>query len=616
MITKKNLLIILFTFFCSNLFSEDSPKKIILLEENLELEEVQIDQSKNKPENENMANTEEVISATEGKESKNLIVIDDIPSGFNNWYGILPSEEGGLGWLMWGSTSSILAKNLLERTNFSTQSPTLVKLTSNILMSRAQQPKEKKFETINVPLNEDKELKYLKAKIKILSNIGDTSNINKLIKNIPLEIKDDNFNNLILDLRTSDKDIPYICNELQKKKFNVKEDIEKRKTLIACIIARGKYSQAQLALNLLENDSVKSLPYIKTVRKFLEEPSVKNLVLEEKNINNRNYKIISLIDYKIAKKVFSKDSLTLDQIIYEMKLYNIKEQTKSLEKLVTIGLYSPNVLKNFYVDYFQTIKDTVDLTNLSNMESKNSLDVRVSLFYLINNTISDVDRAKLLNVLWLKAKETNIEKALYGISLDSINSITPQKDLSWFTYPVTKALISNKKLEEAKNWLFFINNDFKDRAILDLNFCKMLLLLYVADADLNKSSTKIPDISLLLDVLNNSLEVKKESIYNLMITFKALNYNVSPLLWENFYNEFESFSSNSNINKTNHFLILEQSLKKRNLAETVFIVIDLLNSSNKEELNFYYLYKSIYSLNNIGLREYARELGLEINFGL
>ena len=101
-----------------------------------------------------------------------------------------------------------------------------------------------------------------------------------------------------------------------------------------------------------------------------------------------------------------------------------------------------------------------------------------------------------------------------------------------------------------------------------------------------------------------------------MTTFKALNYDISPLLWDNFYNEFESFDSSFNINKTNLFLILEQSLKKRNLAETVFIVIDLLNSSNKEEFNFYYLYKSIYALNNIGLRKYARELGLEINFGL
>ena len=39
-------------------------------------------------------------------------------------------------------------KNLLERTNFSTQSPTLFKLTSKILMSRAQKPKEKNNEGI------------------------------------------------------------------------------------------------------------------------------------------------------------------------------------------------------------------------------------------------------------------------------------------------------------------------------------------------------------------------------------------------------------------------------------------------------------------------------------
>ena len=612
MITKKYLFIIFFSFFCSNLFSEEAPKKIILLEENLELEKTDNEQSEKKSESENEAYLEEVISTTESQENKNLIVIDDIPKEFNEWYGIISSEEGGLGWLMWGSTNSSLANNLLERTNFSTQSPTLFKLTSKLLMSRAQKPKEKNLEGINGALI-DSELKYLKAKIRILSDIGDTANINKLIDNIPLEIKDDNFYNLIFDLRAYDKDIPYICNELQKKKFDVKEDIEKRKTLIACSIAKKKYSQAQLALDLLENDSIESLTYIKTVRKYLEDPSVKNLLLEEKDINNRNYKIISLSDYSIAKKIFSNDSFTLDQIIYDMKLYSIKDQIESLEKLVTIGLHSPIILKKSYVNYYKTIKDTVDLNSLNNVESENSLDIRVSLFYLIKNTISDIDRAKLLNLLWLKAKKINIEKALYKITLDSINSITPQRELSWFTYPVTRALISNKKLEEAKNWLFFINNDFKDRAVLDLNFCKMLLLLYVIDADLKKSNLEIPEITFLLDVLNNSLEVKKESIYNLMITFKALNYDISPLLWDNFYNEFDSFSSSLNINKTNLFLILEQSLKKRNLAETVFIVIDLLNSSNKEEFNFYYLYKSIYSLNNIGLREYARELGLEIN---
>ena len=616
MITKKYLFVILFIFFFTNLVSEEAPKRIIILEENLDLEKIDVEQSEKKSKSENEANLKEVVNDIENEENKNLIVIDDIPKEFNDWYGILPSEGGGLGWLMWGNTNSSIATNLLERTNFLTQSPTLLKLTSKILISRAQKPKEKNSEEINGLPNEDSELKYLKAKIRILSDIGDTTNINKLVDNIPLEIKDDNFYNLIFNLRISDKDIPYICNELQKKKFDVKEDIEKRKTLIACMIAKRKYSQAQLALDLLENDSVESLPFIKTVRKFLEEPLAKNLLLEEKSIKNRNYKIISLSNYKIAKKIFSKDPLTLDQIIYDMKLYSIKNQIESLEKLVTYGIHSPITLKNSYISYYKTVKDIVDINSLNNVDIENSLDVRVSLFYLINNTVSDIERAKLLNLLWLKAKEIKIEKALYEISLNSINSITPQRELSWFTYPVTKALVHNKKLEEAKNWLFFINNDFQDRAILDLNFCKMLLLLYVIDPDLKKSDFEIPDINFLLNVLNNNLDVKKESIYKLMITFKALNYDVSPILWEKFYNEFVTFSSSSNINKTNLFLILEQSLKKRNLAETVFIVIDLLNSSNEEELNFYYLYKSIYSLNNIGLRGYAREFGLEINFGL
>ena len=71
---------------------------------------------------------------------------------------------------MWGNTNSFLAKSLLERTNFSTQSPTLFKLTSKMLMSRAQKPIEKNLEGINETLNNDSELKYLKAKIKILSN--------------------------------------------------------------------------------------------------------------------------------------------------------------------------------------------------------------------------------------------------------------------------------------------------------------------------------------------------------------------------------------------------------------------------------------------------------------
>ena len=613
---NKYLLTIFFIFFCSKLTLEEVPKKLIIIEENLELEKKSVDQKNKNSENEIFLE-QETNSTKSNTENKNLIIIDDIPTEFNDWYGILSSEQGGLGWLMWGSTNSTLAKNLLELTNFSTKSPILFDLTSKILMSRAKKPKEIENEEGNRQKDSNRNLKYLKAKIKVLSEIGDTENIAKIVDNVPLDIKNENFFNLIYDLRQSDKDIPYICNELKKKNFDIQKDVEKRKTLIACSIAEKKYSQAQLALDLLENDSLESLTFIQTVRKYLEEPSFENLLLDEKDLKNRDYKIISLSNYKIAKKVFSKDILTLKKIIYDLKLYSIKEQLESLEGLVSSGLYNPEMLKNAYADYYFEIQDKVNLDNLNIMESENSLDLRVSLFYLINNTISDIERAKLLNLLWMKAKEVNVEKALYLITFSSINSIAPQRELSWFIYPVTKALINNNKFEEAKNWLFFITNDLADRAALDLNFCKMLLLLHIADIDLKNSNFEVPDAEFLLNILDNSLDVKKESIYNLMITLKALNYEVPSHLWDNFYfDEYESFRSNLNVNKTNLIFILEKSLEKRNLAETALIVIDLLNSSNKEQLNFYYLYKSIFALNSVGLRKYARDFGLEINLDL
>ncbi len=53
-----------------------------------------------------------------------------------------------------------------------------------------------------------------------------------------------------------------------------------------------------------------------------------------------------------------------------MKLYSIKEQIESLEKLVTFGLYSPTILKKSYVDYYKMVKDRVDLDNLNNTKLK------------------------------------------------------------------------------------------------------------------------------------------------------------------------------------------------------------------------------------------------------
>ena len=618
----KSILIILFIFVYSLIFADEVPKKIIVIEENLIIDEdnfekkyIQKDDVLDKPVDFSAGQDAETQKIEETIDS---IVVDDIPKEFNEWYGILSSEQGGLGWLMWGSTNNDLAFALLKKTNFSTISQTLFDLTSKLLMSRAQKPKEKQIaDQMRNSFIKKGKYQYLKEKIKILAYIGDTENINKLIENIPLELKDSNFDNLVYETRQYDKDIPYICAELQKKKFDLQKDIEKRKTLIACIIAKKNFSKAQLALDLLENDSVESLDYIQAVRNFLEEPSIKNLIIDKESVDNKNFKIISLSNYNIAKDIFSEDSITFNKIIYDMKLYNKINQIEALEKLVNFGLYTPTILINEYENYYLKLDNPEDLSSIIKVENENSLDIRVNLYNSINNTVSDVERAKLLNLLWVKSKEIGIENAIYHITNDFINSLAPKRELSWFIYPATEALISLKKYNEAKNWLFFMTSDFKDRATLDINFCRMLLLLYIADVDLEKSNYEIPDINFLLELLDNNIDIKKESIYSLMVTLKGLNYEISSELWENFYIK-EYVKSNENSDGLNHnlYLILEESVKKRNLAEVALITIDLLNTQKKRGADYYIIYKAIKALNGIGLRKHARNYGLEINLDI
>ena len=102
-----------------------------------------------------------------------------------------------------------------------------------------------------------------------------------------------------------------------------------------------------------------------------------------------------------------------------------------------------------------------------------------------------------------------------------------------------------------------------------------------------------------------------------MVTLKGLNYEISPELWENFYiNEYMNSHTNSESSKPNLYLILEESVKKRNLAEVALITINLLNTQRKIGNNYYLIYRGIKALNGIGLRKYARNYGLEINLDI
>ena len=113
-----NLFLLLIVFIFSNyLIGEDAPKNIIVIQEDLNSinkEESNISVIQNKQKS-NEVNSNQI------ENQDNFIVIDDIEKEFNEWYGLLPSESGGFGWLMWGDTTKDYALSLLRKTNFNTK---------------------------------------------------------------------------------------------------------------------------------------------------------------------------------------------------------------------------------------------------------------------------------------------------------------------------------------------------------------------------------------------------------------------------------------------------------------------------------------------------------------
>ena len=108
------IFIFLILFFYRNSFSEEKPKNLIDTNIDIELPTKAKEETTNKnkivdtnrsKEDQFNFNTDKGLKNKSFEESySEQIVIDDIPQEFNDWYGVLSSQEGGLGWNMWGNT--------------------------------------------------------------------------------------------------------------------------------------------------------------------------------------------------------------------------------------------------------------------------------------------------------------------------------------------------------------------------------------------------------------------------------------------------------------------------------------------------------------------------------
>ena len=552
------------------------------------------------------------------RDTTSSIVIEDLPNNYNSWNGILSSDNNGLGWMMWGNTSYDLSRNLISSINPSNYSPTLNKLLKNLLLSRAKGPNYEGKNLIDNMSNKTLDLvfPFLGKKIAYLTYTGFDQDINKLINGIPQDLKTEDFKYKNFQIRFDNFDIPYTCNNVSKMLSNKDNIIFYRKILIVCKIIQKKEEEAMLAMDLLENDLLDQDIFIDIIRNFLENNVIKNSASTEYSTKESNLlKILSYSDYENAKKKFENMPRIFHKTIYDLKLFSRELQVESLEFLVNQDIYPLYKLADEYNSLIKAEELVSYEKEINNKEILNSVKARAALFKLINTDISEVARAKKLMLLWDFASEINIFKAIAEVTKKSTLSLSPNETLNWFNMSAFKALLLSNEIEEAKKWLFYGTSEIEERASIDINFCKLLIMLYLYEGKFKDYNNDL-DILYLLNVLNNDLNTDEKMFLKLITTITALGDDVPSEMWEIFLppqilgNEKPNFLKNN----INNYFLLEHASSKKNIAEAALLSFILLQKEQGIYKNMFDFYKGLNGLNNLNLKLYARDYAIEENY--
>ena len=616
--------ILLFIIFysCACTFAQDDPKNIISNEKNTILIEQDSTEEDSNPlsESNNSPNLEEnyLENSIEQTDDKSSIVVKDIPNKDNNlWYGTLSSDREGLGWMMWGNTGFSFSKGLINRINSSTDSPTLRLLLKNLILSRAKSPAVISNESFDSTENTNikaRKLPYFEKKVFHLINTGFNKDIEKLISSIPKDFRNKEFDNSHFNLRLNSFDISYVCNNISQMLGAGENLTFYRKILIVCKFILKREEEAALALELLENDIENEDKFIDNAINYLEKIKNNNLdfdsIPEEKN---HLLKILSFYNYNASKKIFSKKPILFHKTIYDLKLFTKELQIESLEFLVNENIYEPSLLIKEYKDLI-TSEELVSFIKNHN-HNANSVKLRAASFQIITNTLSTTDRAKNLMKLWKLAEEKNILRAISLITKNLTMSLSPDPTLNWFNLPAAKALILSDEKAASKKWIFFGTSDIKERASIDINFCRLLIFTYLHDTNILNYRSQTVDLNFLLKILKNDLNTDDKGFLKLIVTLNALGEEIPSEMWKMFFsNEAISLESFNFIrNDFSNYVMLDNAINNNNLAETALLSISLLQKEIGFYKEMYSFYKGLEGLNLIGLESYARSYAMEKN---
>ena len=556
-------------------------------------------------------------NAKAGIDEGDMIQIDDIPNEFNKWFGIISSDEGGLGWMMWEGTDYETSSKLLDNIPTEKVTSSIVGLTKKLLLSRSRSPHKKKtdedvlvvgYDGEKIESKENNNFELFYKKITILAKFGLDKEIKSLIEAVPSGLKPEGFLDKIYQIRLNYGDIVYACSQIDTLLARNSKNTDIRKTLLGCQLAKNDIDAAMLSIELLENDLSENDSFIKLVKVLSYEPdkAKNNIDLLINDIDR--YLLISLAvaygkdyfypylnDYEINQA---------NRAFLEFNVGSVEDRLIAAEQAAERGVLKPTFLAKLYS---YAISEEEHLV-LDNNEIKNNDPIlRAKLFKLSTKATSSMERARYLSLLWEKAEESGLSFSVIPASILVALTLEPKQELSWFSLSMTKALIISGKSDIAKNWIALSLNNSNLNYEESGKLYGLLMLLAVVGETLPEpySVNKIAEIWSSMTA-NAVINEKGKEHNKLLVMMSAIGIKLPKGIWLEYIDNGNFFHERSIPNTALRYQLRESALSNR-VAETVALALITLGK-DPSKIGSIELNAVIGSLRAIGLEDEAKNL--------
>ncbi len=372
---------------------------------------------------------------------------------------------------------------------------------------------------------------------------------------------------------------------------------------ILCLVLEEKFDQANLLNSLLNESKTDQDQYFQYLFEKLLEPELKHddtiHQIKEKNI------FLYSAMHRVGNIPLNEKFLFLDPINTAMPII-LSSSTDIKLRLKAAHLAYLNNLLN--IDSLAALYQAVDFSydELNDPSSilpsfDQNTEIGMAYYYqLINIQLLPLTRLEAIIEFWKFAKQNNLEKIAYQLSIKNLNTIDPSNELSKYGPEISKAYIYNLDFQLAEKWLLFSENSNEEESNLrEFNSSKLLYSLY-----------NISESENIIDVLYKNLQFMSKNLTNennknfasqndiLHSIYSILDYsNQNPFKIEKKLQESRLMPSKYIINQ------IKKSIEDKNYPELLISIIASMNGNLWQDIHPEHL-----NLILIGLVEYKQGL--------